>query len=502
MNDLKRIVTSFLVLGLAVQPALATWSVVAVNVKTGEVAIASATCLANTNLQKIVPCILPGLGAGAVQSSTDLDASQRIAIWNGMLAGMTPQQILNSTLNPGHQYGICNMFGPPVTYTSSIAGAAAKGVAGTTGDIHYAIQGNVLAHKKVIGDAEKAFLNTPGDLGQKVMAAMETAGLGGGDGRCSCSLGTPNSCGYPPPNFTHSAHTAFVIVSRVGDTKGVCNANKGCANGNYYLDLNSISNKNGPDPVTVLVDRYANWRAREIGRPDAILSQVDVGADSLPADGLSTVPVMLRLIDIDGTPLTSGGATIRLKNLSAVPDVTTPSAVLDHGDGSYSLDLTAGTTVGTDHWRVIVDDGPQRLVQLFPPISIRVDPVADLHVGRDSVSAAAGGWVPLTLDPGVPDSFYRILASASGTVPGTPFQGTALPLNRDALMTQVVRRANTGQLPNTRGFLDRNGRAEAAFAPPPGALTFYVGNRIEWSVLFFHPGGLAASASAGFDVLP
>jgi uncharacterized Ntn-hydrolase superfamily protein len=484
------------------QPALATWSVVAVNTKTGEVAIASATCLANTNLQKVVPCILPGRGAGAVQSSTDLDGSQRLAIWNGMLAGKTPQEILNSTLNPGHQYGICNMYGPAVTYTSSIAGAAANGKSGVTGDIHYAIQGNVLAHKKVIGDARDALINTPGDLGQKVMAAMVAAGQGGGDGRCSCPTGSPNSCGYPPPNFTHSAYTAFVIVSRVGDTKGVCNANKGCANGNYYCDVNVISNKIGPDPVTRLQARYDDWRAREIGRPDAILSQVDVGADSLPADGLSTMPIVLRLVDIDGTPLVSGGATVWLKNLSAQADVTTPGPVVDHGDGSYSLELTAGTTVGTDQWRVIVDDGPQRLVQLFPPIAIRVDPVADLHVGRDAVSASAGSWVPLTLDPGVPQSFYRVLASASGTAPGTPFQGTTLPLNRDVFMMRLSARANTGQLPNTRGFLDDNGRADAAFVPPPGLLAPYVGSRIEWSALFFHASGLSSAAPTGFDVVP
>jgi hypothetical protein len=254
--------------------------------------------------------------------------------------------------------------------------------------------------------------------------------------------------------------------------------------------------------VTRLLERYDDWRAREVGRPDAILSQVDVGADSVPADGVTRVPVALRLIDIDGTPLTSGGATVWLKNLSALPDVTTPSPIVDHGDGSYSFELTAGTTPGTDQWRVIVDDGPQRLVQLYPPITIRVDPVADLHVGRDSVSATTGSWVPLTLDPGVPHSFFRVMASASGTAPGTPFQGTTLPLNRDAFMARMTARANTGQLPNTRAFLDENGRADAAFAPPPGLMTPYVGSRIEWSVLFFHAGGLSAAAPSGFDVVP
>jgi hypothetical protein len=176
--------------------------------------------------------------------------------------------------------------------------------------------------------------------------------------------------------------------------------------------------------------------------------------------------------------------------------------VVDHGDGSYSLALTAGTVPGTDVWRIEVDDQAGTPTSLYPPIVLRVDPADRLHVGRDQVSAAAGDWVALTLNGGSAGDFYRVLASSSGTAPGAPFKGTTLPLNRDAFTTLVATRAGTALLPETRGFLDGAGRAEAAFVPPPDFLTPLVGARLDWSVLFKQAGGIAVAPARGFEVLP
>ena len=52
------------------------------------------------------------------------------------------------------------------------------------------------------------------------MAAMQAARSMGGDGRCSCSPTLPTSCGSPPPSFTKSAHIAYMMVARAGDTEG------------------------------------------------------------------------------------------------------------------------------------------------------------------------------------------------------------------------------------------------------------------------------------------
>ena len=51
--------------------ALATWSIVIVNTRTGEVCVASATCLPNFNLRKATPVVIPGVGVAAAQSYLD-----------------------------------------------------------------------------------------------------------------------------------------------------------------------------------------------------------------------------------------------------------------------------------------------------------------------------------------------------------------------------------------------------------------------------------------------
>ena len=66
------------------------------------------------------------------------------------------------------------------------------------GDIVYAVQGNVLTGPAVITAAEQAIRTTPGDLAEKLMAAMEASRFFGGDGRCSCNGNSPTQCGAPP----------------------------------------------------------------------------------------------------------------------------------------------------------------------------------------------------------------------------------------------------------------------------------------------------------------
>jgi hypothetical protein len=482
------------------EPLAATWSILVVNTKTGEVGVGCATCIAGMDIQEFVPAVVPGVGVGAAQCIGDNNAVRRMAMVDGLLAGLSPAEIITS--GASEQNGIVDLWHDPATWTGPVCQAGKLGVAGIAGDLRYAIQGNVLAGKKVVKDAEAALLATPGDLADKLMAAMEAASVAGGDGRCSCSYGSPNSCGSPPPSFTHSAYNGSVVVARVGDSLGVCNGAQGCANGNYYLSLSVVSGPNKPPPIPWLRSLYDAWRAAQIGRPDAILSLVDAGADSLVADGVSRMPVSVRLFDIAQSPLLSGGALVSLVNDSGTPPVALPGPVVDHGDGSYSFELRAGTAPGMDLWRIVVDDHTGKPVSLYPPLAVRVDPLAQLHVGRDQVGASSGGWVPLTINLGPPGAFYRVLASTSGVQPGSPFQGTVLPLNRDPFMTLVATRANTALLPGTRGFLDATGRAEAAFAPPPGLLSASVGGRVEWSVIFRDAAGTSVAAPSGFDVLP
>lgn len=503
----RRCFAAFSAIVALTAPALATWSIIAVNTRTKEVCVASATCLSNFNLRQNLAVMRIGVGGGAAQASVDFSGVNRQIIWNGLGGALSPAQILGQlSAQPGHaskQYGIVNMNDDPITFTGASTLAANLGVVGVQGDFKYAIQGNILAGNEVVPFAEQAFLTTNGDLGQKVMAAMEAARFWGGDGRCSCSVSAPTSCQpLPPPTPFASAFTGFFLIGRIGDTGAAqCNSSSGCAGGSLYCALNVITANS--DPVPLLQQQYDAWRAALAGRPDQVRSEVLVDAQSLVADRRTSAEVTVVLRDLDGQPLTAGGATLSLVNFAAAPAVTTPSAITDHGDGTYSFRVRASAGAGTDRWRITVNDGVGP-VTLQPDVVLRVDPIQPVHCGFDAVSITDAVSVPIVIHGTPPRRGrpYLMLASNAGTSPGLPFAGTHLPLNASNLLTFTYLNTNTSELSNTFGLLDRVGRAEARFTPHPNMLTQLVGSRIEWSAVVFEPLGSIALAPAGFDVLP
>ncbi len=217
----------------AAAPALATWSIILIDTRTGEIAVGSATCLANFDLQANTPVLLTGIGAATAQSFVDSTGQNRVYIRDRLALGWTPADILAglATFDTGHQtrqYGITDVLGRSVTFSGTGAGAYKGGQVGAfnntylgqTGSVAYAIQGNVLTGAPVVDQAVLAAINTPGDLPEKLMASMQAARLMGGDGRCSCAPSTPTACGAPPPSFTKSAHIAYMLIARAGDADG------------------------------------------------------------------------------------------------------------------------------------------------------------------------------------------------------------------------------------------------------------------------------------------
>ncbi|MFT7477232.1 MAG: hypothetical protein ACI80N_000505, partial [Gammaproteobacteria bacterium] len=63
--------------GLLCGSAAATWSIVVVDRATGEVCVASATCLSNFALRKGIAVIAVGKGVGAAQSFLDTSGNNR-----------------------------------------------------------------------------------------------------------------------------------------------------------------------------------------------------------------------------------------------------------------------------------------------------------------------------------------------------------------------------------------------------------------------------------------
>ena len=88
--------------------------------------------------------------------------------------------------------------------------------------------------------------------------------------------------------------------------------------------------------------------------------------------------------------------------------------------------------------------------------------------------------------------------SAAGTQPGTPFGNLTLPLNSDRLLGWSLGSPTPGFWPHMNGPLDGAGRAHSTLNVAPGALTPFLGGRLDFCALL--PG--YATAAVGFDVAP
>jgi hypothetical protein len=466
--------------------------------------VATATCISGFSIANAVPVIVVGEGAAAAQSFIDSTGQNRILIRNGLLAGDDPAAILANlaAADSGHntrQYGIVSLAGgAPVAFTGGAAGPAKKHVVGEAGTIRYAIQGNVLAGQVVVDAAEAALLETEGDLVTRVMAAMQAARWMGGDGRCSCSFLMPTSCGAPPASFTHSAYTACIMIARHGDSDGSCGVG-GCGNGTYFLRETVAGNISNPDPVETLGRLVMQWRIARRGRPDHVLSEVTPSATHLPADGLTTTDVTIRLIDIDGVPLSDGGQTITLTDLSSGGPFATLVNQVDHLDGTHTLSFTSTQTPGTARFRIEVVHWWEH-ARLYPDLELIVDPPTELHLGNDLLSATDGGEAPFVLDLGsqAANRPYLLLVSAAGTQPGTPFGNLTLPLNSDRLLHWSIAAPHPNFWQDMNGQLDGSGRAHSTLSIAPGALASFAGGRLDFCAVL--PG--YATAPVGFDVAP
>ncbi len=473
---------------LALAPlAHATWSIVLANPATGEVAVGTATCIGG-DIENYVPVIRVGHGAGAVQSVIDNLYRGRTVIWDELPKGTDPLVIkqLFEAADPNfqaRQYGIADLQGRSLTFSGNKDGIWAGGVSGTAGTIAYAIQGNVLTGQPVVLAAEQAILNTQGDLGQKLLAAMDAARSMGGDGRCSCHPLHPTQCGSPPPSFTKSAIIGAMVVARVGDTDGTCVAPTGCSTGQYYMDLDVTSQISGTsDPIPFLQSMYATWRATKAGRPDHVKSKNVLNRPVLHANGTDTTKLGVRLFDIDGVAIPVGGATVSVTVEPGATAGVTIGSVNDLGTGEYWIPISAQNTTGTAKLRVVVDDG-MGPVTLYPFPTVTVAKAPSLTCDVNAISASAGGAANFTLDTGavLGTRPYLVLCSLSGTAPGF-WQGSVLvPLVHDFATDVSVVFANVAPFTSTLGVLDSAGAASASASFPAGVLSSIVGSQLSFA---------------------
>jgi hypothetical protein len=476
--SLTRLSATLVVIALMSSVAFGTWSIVVTDRSTGEVVVAGATCLNGFDLKRGSPVMLVGIGGAAAQSSLDSSGKNRRIIWDELLKGTPPELILeilreNDSQHESRQYGIVDMLGRSVSFSGRQDGAWAGHAFGQSGSLSYAIQGNVLTGSPVVEKCKEALLSTKGDLVTRVLAAMEAARQMGGDGRCSCSNRDPTQCGSPPPDFDKSAHVGYFVVSRIGDTDGVCNKDQGCVSGTYYLDLNLPLRREDPDPVFIMAKEIEKWRASLTGRPDHLLTRKSIEPSELPADGSSEATLLIEVHDILGDPIKHGGATVVVEHDASSAGSSTIGGVLDEGNGTYSCILTAGTITGTDVFRIAVDDGTSP-VTLFPFPTLELVP--PLWSRSRSVSVLDPQPVEFLLHGPEKRSYLLTVQwsflNAAGSPSGPAFAGSLLFGSR-----------SSGFL----GTFDSEGKARATFAPTPEDIAPLVGKNIPFVFFTLSP---------------
>jgi len=260
--------------------AFATWSIIAVDLSTRRVVIASATCVNQNDqfLMGVQAVVVPGKGVAACQASVDNTHKNQMLVFQELQKGTDPKQILDLlSVDPAfqsRQFGILDLQGRSAGHSGITNGYVSQDIQGRVPgtDIYYSIQGNILRPGEVVPNAVKAFLENKGAITDRVMAAMEAADASGGDSRCSCPAPAAGAPASPIPCDGKTAHVAYILMSEPADTNGDSHNN-----GKYtmYLTVAQPSQENtdrGPgaikagenlNPVKTLRMRYDVWRKQQ-----------------------------------------------------------------------------------------------------------------------------------------------------------------------------------------------------------------------------------------------
>lgn len=225
-----------------------TFSIVAVDPVTGEVGSAGASCVDVSNFGTNDASFLGELfpGVGAINTQASYNTTNQANARNRMNAGQTPSQIIQWLVNNDvsnqpqyRQYGIAalvNGQAQSAGYTGSSTMNYKNHITGP----NYAIQGNILLGQQILDNMEAGFLNEPGDLSCKLMAALQGANVVGADTRCA-SNGT-------------SSLFAFLKVAQPNDQFG---------SPSFSIAV-TTSNGQGIEPIDALQNKFDNQHTCQI----------------------------------------------------------------------------------------------------------------------------------------------------------------------------------------------------------------------------------------------
>lgn len=162
------------------EPIVATFSIVAFDPNTREIGIAVQSRVVSVG--SIVPWAKGGVGAIATQAAANTSyGPEGLKL---LEQGLDPNEVIRrlTAADPQaatRQIGVVDANGRVATFTGDKCN---KWAGGKTGK-YYTVQGNILTGPEVVSEMAKAFENANGDLGDRLIAALEAGQAAGGDSR-------------------------------------------------------------------------------------------------------------------------------------------------------------------------------------------------------------------------------------------------------------------------------------------------------------------------------
>ncbi|MGH7342948.1 MAG: DUF1028 domain-containing protein, partial [Candidatus Rokuibacteriota bacterium] len=159
-------------------PVVATYSIVAYDPETKELGIAVQSKFIAVGA--VVPWAKAGVGVVATQSYANTTFGPKGL--ELLEKGEKPDDVLAKLLeaDPGREHrqvGVVDAKGRSATFTGKKCNAWAGGITGE----NYCVQGNILAGEAVVQGMDKAYKQVTGDLGDRLIAALQGGQDAGGD---------------------------------------------------------------------------------------------------------------------------------------------------------------------------------------------------------------------------------------------------------------------------------------------------------------------------------
>ena len=248
---------------------MTTWSVVAVDPLSGDVGVASASCV--PSFADALAALVPGKGAAATQASFDID--NRNVVYEAIKEGLNAEQVIARVTDPSvdqetdrRQYGVVTLS-DGVVHTAGFTAPSREGTTeGTDGLKRWAgvmahagmggtVQGNTLVNEAVVADGLEAFgWEDPtgfNELSDRLMRALEAGSVAGGDVRCNNET------------TRQTAAMAFILVARGGDepyaTREIGMSDQGTSTA-PWLAISVRGERGGDNPLLELRLKYDQWR--------------------------------------------------------------------------------------------------------------------------------------------------------------------------------------------------------------------------------------------------